>query len=83
MPAVRPIAAQRPAKLSGLRTSIARRSQFRASALRRDLRRFGAALPRFDVAPEVPAQPSMGLSDLKLFAHTFAAGFLFVTVFLA
>ena len=83
MHAVRPIVVQPPASIRALRLSIARRARAHAGAMRRDQRRFGHAQPRYDALPEDKPAPSLRFADFKLFAHTFAAGFLFVSVFIA
>ena len=49
--------------------------------LRRDPRRFGQAMVRVE-ALAAPAT-AQGNASMRLFAHTFGAAFLFVTVFLA
>jgi len=47
-----------------------------------DPRGFGRKFPELP-APAEPARASSLGSDLRLFAATFAAGFLFVTIFIA
>ena len=48
--------------------------------VRRDQRRFGRAMVRNAPVPSIATRRSDGL---RLFAHTFGAAFLFVTVFIA
>ncbi|MEO7654444.1 MAG: hypothetical protein ABIS23_02030 [Sphingomicrobium sp.] len=49
--------------------------------MRRDPRRFGQAQPRFDAMPV--AQAPLVSDNLRLFAHSFGAAFLFVSVLIA
>jgi hypothetical protein len=51
---------------------------------RRDQRRFGTGMVRMDViATSQPTATVRASEGFRLFAHTFGAAFLFVTVFLA
>lgn len=85
MQAAHPIVAPtRPVPGPALRPSIIRRARGHSAPFRRDARRFGVAMPRYDaVLAAEGTGVSQRFSDLKLFTHTFAAGFLFMTVFLA
>lgn len=61
---------------------VTRRHRARAGLgqiARRDSRRFGHGMVRV----EAIAAPAVANESLRLFAHTFGAAFLFVTVFLA
>lgn len=79
------LAAGRPQRRVPLGHDLRRHLSHRglASFERRDARRFGRGIARSDTSPAATTSALVVSDEVKLFAHTFGAAFLFVMVFIA